>query len=57
VSTFERIACVIGSALIGFSAYVAVERRKRIIRARRNRPPVEELTEGLRQAWAGYHNP
>jgi len=56
VSTLERIAYFIGSALIGISTYVIVERRKANARSRRNRPPVEELAQGLQEAWSGYHN-
>ena len=56
MSTLERIAYFIGSALIGISTYVIVERRRAISRSRRNRPPVEELAHDLQEAWSGYHN-
>lgn len=51
----ERAASIIGALLVGIAAYLVVTERK-LNRSRRNQPPVEELAQELKQAWAGYHN-
>ncbi len=61
VSHLERVASIVGTILIGTSAYLIIsdrqerERRSALRRAQESLP-VEELAEELKQAWAGYHN-
>lgn len=52
----ERAASIVGALLVGIVAYVIISDRTAENRARRSRPPVEELADELKQAWSGYHN-
>jgi len=56
VNHLERVASIVGSLLVGIAAYLIVSDRAAFHRARRSRPPVEELAEELKHAWEGYHN-
>ena len=65
MSHLERVACIVGTALIGTAAYLVISDRRakqsRSVGNDRNsrgeqEHPVEELAEELKQAWAGYHN-
>ena len=61
MSHLERVACIIGTILIGTAAYLIISDRQRnesrsASRRGEREHPVEELAEELKQAWAGYHN-
>ncbi|MBV9404071.1 MAG: hypothetical protein JO211_01925 [Acidobacteriaceae bacterium] len=52
----ERVSSIVGTLLIGIAAFLIVSERG-VHRARHSKqPPVGELAEELKQAWAGYHN-
>jgi hypothetical protein len=56
MSKFERCSSIAGALLIAVAAYiVAGDRRRLEEHKRRSAPPVEELSEKLKQAWAGHH--
>lgn len=59
MSHLHRVASILGTLLVGVAAYLIVADRAAGGRARRRagQPPVEELAEDLKHAWAGYHNP
>ena len=53
----EKVGYILGTLLVGVSAYLVVSNKKAEARARRrNSPPVEELAHTLQEAWSGYHN-
>ncbi len=54
MSHLQRVASILGTLLLGISAYMIVS--DRAARARRAEPPVEELAEELKHAWEGYHS-
>ena len=57
MSHLHRISSILGTLLIGVAAYLIVSDRAAVARARRGgQPPVEELADELKHAWAGYHN-
>lgn len=57
MSNFERCSSIAGAALIALAAYLVAGERKRMEEQnRRPAPPVEDLSEKLRQAWAGHHS-
>ncbi len=57
VSHLHRVASIVGTLLVGVAAYLIVADRTARARARRHgQPPVEELADELKHAWAGYHN-
>jgi gas vesicle protein len=61
VNHLERVASIVGTILIGTAAYLILSDRlgnesRRMPKRREQEPPVEELAEGLKQAWSGYHN-
>ena len=52
-----RVASILGTLLIGISAYLIVsDRAAGSARRRGAQPPVEELAKELKHAWSGYHN-
>jgi hypothetical protein len=54
----ERISFIVGTLLIGITAFLVVSERQARNQQRRGNPqPVEKLAEDLKQAWAGYHTP
>jgi hypothetical protein len=56
MSKLERCSSIIGALLIAVAAYiVAADRRRMEEQKRRSAPPIEELSEKLKQAWAGRH--
>ena len=60
MSYLQRISWIVGSALLGFSAVVVLQRSdsaERLRKRQSEQPPVEELAANLKQAWAGYHTP
>lgn len=57
MSHLHRLATIVGTLLVGVSAYLIVSERSSSVRTRgRNQPPVEELASTLKGAWAPYHN-
>lgn len=52
----ERVASIVGTLLIGISAYLLVSDRTARENERRRSKPIEKLEADLREAWAGYHN-
>lgn len=59
MSNLERLCCVAGVALIGMSAVLLCnrdsQRRQTSGTGRKHQPPVEQLAENLKEAWAGHH--
>lgn len=55
MSHLQRVASIVGTLLVGVTAYLIVSDRS-AARRRRTQPPVEELADELKHAWAGYHN-
>jgi gas vesicle protein len=60
VNHLERAASIVGAILIGTAAYLIISDRlgnesRRTLKRASQEPPVEELAEGLKQAWSGYH--
>lgn len=52
-----RVASIVGTLLVGIAAFLIVSERKANKRTRRGeQPPVEELADELKHAWAEYHN-
>ena len=52
----HRVASILGTLLVGVSAYLMVSGRRANNRARRGEhQPVEELAEELKEAWSAYH--
>jgi hypothetical protein len=58
VSHFQRVSCVLGTLLVGVSAFLIFSERRSVSESRRhpNTPPVEDLAQALQEAWSGYHN-
>jgi hypothetical protein len=57
VSHLQRIGYILGTLLIGISAYLVWNDRTSGVRSRRrSKPPVDELAHELQDAWSGYHN-
>ena len=57
MSKLERFSAVVGMLLMGVAAYiVSVDRKAMKQRISETPPPVEEMGEKLKQAWAGHHN-
>lgn len=56
LSHLERVSIIVGTVLVGISAFLVMASRDANRRRRRkNQPPVEELADHLKHAWAGYH--
>lgn len=57
MSTGERCSAFVGVLLIGIAAFlVQTDRKRQRERNREYAPPVEDLGEQLKEAWAGHHN-
>lgn len=56
VNHLERVASIIGTLLIGVSAYLMISDRAAREDDEDGEKPVEELEADLRDAWAAYHN-
>lgn len=54
MSHLQRVASIVGTLLVGITAYLIVSDRAASAR-RRAQPPVQELAEELKHAWEGYH--
>jgi hypothetical protein len=57
VNHLERVASILGTLLIGVAAYIVIADTKAREAREQSTPPVEELAEHLKEAWAGHHNP
>lgn len=57
VNHLERIASIMGTLLLGISAYLFVSDQKARESRRARTRSVEDLEAKLKQAWAPYHNP
>ena len=56
MNQWERLAFYTGGILLAIAAGVIFGEAGRARRFKRQ-PPVDELAERLKQAWAGYHTP
>ncbi|MBV9612083.1 MAG: hypothetical protein JO091_06405 [Acidobacteriaceae bacterium] len=52
----ERAASIVGTLLVGIAAFLIVSTRSAGRPRRGSEPPVEELAQELKDAWAAYHN-
>lgn len=59
MSNLERYSALIGASLIGLTAYLVKQEQDRIEErsAASEVPPVEQLSERLKEAWSGHHTP
>ena len=56
MSHLQRVASILGTVLLGMAAYLVISENRENRGRRSGQPPVEELAEELKQAWAGHHN-
>jgi hypothetical protein len=62
MSKVNRVACLIAGSLCAFGAVLILRNQNGSLPSRSSsrtgkHPPVEELAEDLKQAWAGRHIP
>lgn len=57
MSHLQRVAAILGTLLVGIAAFLIASERSGHERSRRMKhPPVDELADDLKQAWAEHHH-